>query len=205
MSYMTINDILKALADQSIEDACCVAKDPDASTYNNVNFSSSIYVKQTPSAMSKVQSGTFGVIYKLVNVQQEDMEIVPMMKNLKDSSPLSMSDLCPSCTLMQSYSTQNTINITKVLITYVKGFAHYRNLKELQNIPWHQLPPDHKTQFYPLQASMIEEASITGNLLVHDDIYLVQLDCSPEDLDKYAIPAFNDQLTNAWIHGGQAM
>ena len=52
---------------------------------------------------------------------------------------------------------------------------------------------------------MIEEASITGSLLVHDDIHLVQLDRSPEDLDKYTIPAFNDQLTNAWIHGGQAM
>ncbi|KAF8232784.1 hypothetical protein L208DRAFT_1270506 [Tricholoma matsutake] len=106
---------------------------------------------------------------------------------------------------MQSYATQNTINIAKVLITYVKGFACYQNLKELQNIPRRRLPLDHKTQSYPLRASTIEEASTTGNLLVHDDIYLVQLDCSPEDLDKYTIPAFNDQLTNAWICGGQAM
>ena len=44
-----------------------------------------------------------------------------------------------------------------------------------------------------------------GNLLVHDDIYLVQLYCDSVDLDKLAIPTINDQLTNAQIHGAQAL
>ncbi|KAH9012405.1 hypothetical protein EDB83DRAFT_2529940 [Lactarius deliciosus] len=61
----------------------------------------------------------------------------------------------------------------------------------------------HKTVFHPLWASTIEEASVDGNLLVHDDVYLVQLKRTPEDLDKMAIPTFNDQSTNARIRGGQ--
>jgi hypothetical protein len=58
---------------------------------------------------------------------------------------------------------------------------------------------------FPLRASTIEEASITGNLLVHDNIYLVQLKCNPHDLNTFSIPAINDQLTNAHIHSAQSM
>ncbi|KAF8272670.1 hypothetical protein EI94DRAFT_1697229 [Lactarius quietus] len=66
-----------------------------------------------------------------------------------------------------------------------------------------KVPLGHRTVFYPLCVSTIEEASVVGNLLVHDDIYLVQLKRSSDDLNQTAIPSFNDQLTNAHIHGGQ--
>jgi hypothetical protein len=38
---------------------------------------------------------------------------------------------------------------------------------------------------------------------VHDNVYLVQLKQPADELDKVAIPTFNDQLTNARIQGGQ--
>ncbi|KAH8990029.1 hypothetical protein EDB86DRAFT_3245022 [Lactarius hatsudake] len=109
----------------------------------------SIFVEQGPNAMSKVQSGTFAVIYELLNAHAEDMDLI------------------------------------------------------LQHPPRWPLPVGHKTIFHPLCVSMIEEASVDGNLLVHDDIYLVQLKRTSEDLDKTAVPSFNDQLTNARIRGGQ--
>lgn len=60
-----------------------------------------------------------------------------------------------------------------------------------------------KTVFHPLQATTIKEASVDGNLLVHDDVYLVQLGWPPAELSDFAIPSFNNQLTNAQIHGRQ--
>jgi hypothetical protein len=58
---------------------------------------------------------------------------------------------------------------------------------------------DHKTVFHPLRSSTIEEASIDSNLLVHNDVYLVQLGHPPDDLNRFAIPTYNDLLMNARI------
>ena len=100
------------------------------------------------------------------------------------------------------YQRQFAINIIKVLAKHVTGFSHLQNDPELQNQPRCPLPADHKTQFYPLHASTIEEASVKG---VHDDVYLTQLKRNPNDLNEYAIPTINDQLTNARIQGAQIM
>ena len=61
----------------------------------------------------------------------------------------------------------------------------------------------HKTKFYPLRATTIEEVSVGSNLAVHNDVYTVQLDMDLENLNTKAIPCINDQLTNAQIHGAQ--
>jgi hypothetical protein len=172
MSYTTINDIIKALADRSIEDARQIAARPHAIAYDNINFSGSIYAEQTPNSMSKVLSGSFSVIYE-VDAKEEDVQVAPMMKNLLNSSPLTMSDLRASEKAMKSYLGQTAVNISKILFKNIDGFADYRGHRQFQNILHRQLPPGHKTRFYPLRASTIEEASIPGNLLVHDDIYLV--------------------------------
>jgi hypothetical protein len=50
--------------------------------YDNVNISSSIFVEQGPNTMSKVQSGTLAVIYKLYGASAEDMHILPLMNKL---------------------------------------------------------------------------------------------------------------------------
>jgi hypothetical protein len=44
--------------------------------------------EQGPNTMSKVQLGTFAVIYELLNAHEEDMDIEPMIMNLSRSSDL---------------------------------------------------------------------------------------------------------------------
>ena len=62
-----------------------------------------------------------------------------------------------------------------------------------------------------LRTTTINESSIVGNLMVHDDAYSVQLEKKPEDLGLYAIPSINDQstfsldsvyFTSAWTWSG---
>jgi hypothetical protein len=206
VSYNSISNIIKALADRSIEDARRIAAGPHGLGYNNINMSSSIFVEQAPGAMSKVQLGTFGVIYKLLNPNEKDMELAPMVLQLKDSSPLRITDLRPPLESIKSYQFQSAMNISKILFKYKEGFTSaYKEHPELQNKPRYHIPKGHKTKFYPVRCSTIDEASIKGNILVHDNIYLVQLKQKAEDLNKWAIVAIHDQLTNARNRGAQAM
>jgi hypothetical protein len=187
--------MISSLADRSIELAQAVASGPHGLAYDNINISTSIFVEQRPGAMSKVQSGTFAVIYKLLDARREDMQLEPMLERFRNSSPLRLTDLRPSIKSACSFSAQTLVNIAGVLFKYADGFAN--NLKNdplLQHIPRRMMPVGHKTQFYPLRATTIEEASIHGNLLVHDDVYLVQLKKKPESLNDLAIPSINDQL-----------
>ncbi|KAF8257379.1 hypothetical protein EI94DRAFT_1818072 [Lactarius quietus] len=156
-----------------------------------------------PNTMSKVQLGTFAVIYELLNARAEDMNVEPMIKRLSRSSPLIFSDIRMTPSARQSYASQTAVTIVKILTKYVKGFELQASNALLQHTPRRPLPSGHKTVFHPLQVSTIEEASIDGNLLVHDDVYLVQLKRPSDELDKMAIPTFNDQLTNTRIWGGQ--
>jgi hypothetical protein len=207
MSYSSIATILSNLADKSIEEARIVAAGPHALGYDNINISSSIYVEQGPNTMSKVQSGTFAVIYELLGARPEDMKIQPMVENLNKSIPLKSTELVPCVAAMRSYSLQTTINIVDILFKYVAGFEDIR-VKEhpiLQHQPRRVIPSGHITKFYPLRASTIEEASVEGNLRVHHDVYLVQLKKDANSLNDNAVPCINDQLTNARIRGGQIL
>ncbi|KAH9012620.1 hypothetical protein EDB83DRAFT_2168703, partial [Lactarius deliciosus] len=135
---------------------------PHALAYDNINISSSIYVKQGPNAMSKVQSGTFA----LLNTRAEDMDMRPLIKNLRCSSLLVMSDLRMTLVAGQSYISQTAVTIVRILTKYVKGFETQQSDPMLQHPPRWPLPVGHKTVFHPLWASTIEEASIDGNLLL---------------------------------------
>ncbi|KAH9158595.1 hypothetical protein EDB89DRAFT_2085763 [Lactarius sanguifluus] len=203
VSYNSILSMVQSLADRSIDRAKAALLLPHALAYDNINISSSIYVEQGPNTMSKVQSGTFAVIYELLNAWAEDMDMKPLIKNLRRSSPLVISDLRMTLATGQSYISQVVVTIVCILTKYVKGFETQQSDPMLQHPPRWPLPVGHKTVFHPLRASTIEEASVDGNLLVHDDVYLVQLKRTLEDLDKMAVPTFNDQLTNARIRGGQ--
>ena len=197
--------MISSLADRSIELAQDVASGPHGLAYDNINISTSIFVEQRPGAMSKVQSGTFAVIYKLLDARREDMQLEPMLQRFRNSSPLRLTDLRPGIKSASSFSAQTLVNIAGVLFKYADGFAdNLKNSPLLQHIPRRTMPVGHKTQFYPLRATTIEEASIHGNLLVHDDVYLVQLKKTPESLNDLAIPSINDQLTNARNRGAQA-
>jgi len=203
MSYTSISSIITALADDSIKKASAVAAGPHGLAYDNINVSSSIFVEQAPNSMSKVQSGTFGVIYELLNAREEDMQIKPMVERLKNSAPLQLSALRPSTESMGAYATQTAINISSILLKYVDGFETLKGDLLFQHLVRRKIPDGHKTRYHPVRASTIEEASIPGNLQVHNDIYCDQLGISPDNLNKRAIPCINDQLTNARNRGAQ--
>ena len=125
--------------------------------------------------MSKVQSGTFPVIYELPCAQLDDMHLAPMMENLKKAKPLKMQDLWPSVQASTLYFSQTTVNISKILFKYVPELSDLSSDPLFQNKPQCQLPSGEKTHCYPVWISTIEEASITGNLHVHDKVYIQQL------------------------------
>ncbi|KDR79155.1 hypothetical protein GALMADRAFT_93006 [Galerina marginata CBS 339.88] len=205
-SPSSITTTISALAGFSIQQAAKISREPHAMTYDNMNMSSSIFVEQRPDAMSKVQSGSFTVLYKLPRrARLEHMRLAPMMENLKKAKPLKMSNLRASVEGSASYFSQSTVNISKI---FLKSFPQLSDLGSdplFQNKPRHQLPPGEKTRFYPVCTSTIEEASITGNLHVHDNVYVEQLKRDPKELNDYAIPCLNDQLTNSRIRSAQAL
>ena len=205
MSYTSIFSIIQALAKRSLEDARVLAAGPHGIQYDNYNQSTSIHPEQGPNAPNKVQSGTVGVLFEVLGANPEHMKISSIMERFVKAGPLKISDLRPSIQSMKSYQFQSQVNIVKILIKYVPGFSHLHKHPDLQHRPRRPLPPNHKTKFFPLRVSTIEEASVKGNLLVHDDIYLVQLKRDPADLNDLAIPAIHDQLTNARNRGAQAM
>lgn len=85
--------------------------------------------------MSKVQSGTFRVIYELLNADLKHMKLAPMMKSLKNSSLFTISDLRPRLESMKSYHAQTVVNIVKILTKYVKGLGHFEKHLKFQNQP----------------------------------------------------------------------
>ncbi|KAF8055763.1 hypothetical protein FPV67DRAFT_1434407 [Lyophyllum atratum] len=174
LSHTSLQKVIESLAKRSLEAARRVADGPHGLAYDNLNFSTSIFVEQTATSPNKVQSGTFGVIYELLQVDAspENMELAPMMKRLKESSPLHMTDLRPCLAAARSYALQTSVNVCRPLLHLVEAFSRYKTRPELQNPSRRRLPPGYKTKFHPLRASTIEEASIKGNLHVHDDIYL---------------------------------
>jgi hypothetical protein len=150
VSYPSIAAVIHSLAEHSIKRAQAISLHPHILAYDNVNVSLLIYVEQGPNTMSKVQSGTLAIIYELSGACAEDMPILPLMTNLRQSSPLSITDLCPSVDAMHSYMGQTAINITQILGKYVKGFESQLLDASLQHTPRRPLPLGHKTVFHPL-------------------------------------------------------
>jgi len=65
------------------------------------------------------------------------------------------------------------------------------------------MPNGHKTRYFPLCATTIEEATVQGNLAIHEDAYLNQLKLTDKQLSETAILTINDVLMNQRIRGGQ--
>lgn len=208
VSYPSIATVIDLLAERSIEDARTAVRTlPHGLGYDNVNISTSLFVEQTANTPSKVQSGSFPVIYELRNAHPDHMKLEPIISRLRDSSPLKMTALRPRKEARESYITQSSINVAKPLVKYVQGFDYVKDHLSLKHPERRTLPKGHKTKFYCLRANTIEEASVMGNLLVHDNIYRDQLQIDLEDriLNEQAIPTINDQLTNSRIRGAQAL
>jgi hypothetical protein len=67
ISFMSLLTLLEKLAVHYIEHAKQVACQPHMMCYDNINISTSIFVKQRSDAPAKVQSGTFAILYKVHN------------------------------------------------------------------------------------------------------------------------------------------
>ncbi|THU93699.1 hypothetical protein K435DRAFT_669729 [Dendrothele bispora CBS 962.96] len=111
----------------------------------------------------------------------------------------------PTIDQATSYYHQFLVHIIRVLPKYVAGFAvlYPDNHPVLQHHPRRALPHDHKTDFSTLRMCLIEEATVIGNIRVHDDIYINQLGMNSSQLSDYAIPLFADQLTLARTRSAQ--
>ena len=128
MSYTSVMKVLESLSEHSLQTAQdYVNHSPHALAYDNINISTSIFVEQRDNMPSKVQSGTFPVIYELLNANPEHMKLEPMIARFRMSSPLNMSDERPRKEALQSFRLQSSINISNVLFKYVEGFAYVKN------------------------------------------------------------------------------
>lgn len=207
VSYTSVLNNISALADHCIQLAVAVGSGPHIFCYDNINLSTSIFVEQRGSSSpAKVTSGTFAVLYKLRNGDLQHMKLAPIMERFKKVKGLNFNqDLRPTIAQVGSLHSQLKIVVIRVLTTFCSSFSDYAKLPEVQHQPRRRLQKGHITEQFPLRATTIEEATVLGNLLFHDDVYVTQLKRSPDGLSEYAIPSFNDQLTNARIRSAQQM
>ena len=207
ISYPSILNALSSLADRCIELAGSVGRGIHALCYDNINLGTSIFVEQRgASTPAKVTSGTFAVLYEVRNGNPEHMKLAPIMERFKQANGLNFnSDLEPTIQQRESFQSQLRIIIVQVLTKYAKRFKTRANEQVLQHEPRRPIPKGYITKQFPLRATTIEEATVQGNLLFHDDIYITQLKRSAEELSEYAIPSINDQLTNSRIRSGQIL
>ncbi|KAI9437299.1 hypothetical protein H4582DRAFT_2058293 [Lactarius indigo] len=178
-----------------------LALGPHIFCYNNIQISTSIFVEQWGSSgPAKVTSGTFGVLYKVRNGMPEKMELAPIMEHFVKTKGLDFNrDIRPTDQQLHSFQSQLKVVIVWVLTTYSTKFRSYVKDPALQHVSRRPMPPGYKTEQFLIRVSTIEEATVRGNLLFHDDVFLTQLKRTAEDLCEHAIPTFNDQLTNSRI------
>ena len=173
--------------------------------YDNINLSTSIFVEQRgTSGPAKVTSGTFGILYKVCNGNPDHMKLAPILEHFRKVKGLDFNnDIRPTPPQLVSFRSQLQIRIINVLITYCDHFHIYAKDPDLQHKPRRKMPAGYKTEQFPLRVTTIEEASVHGNLQYHDEVYHTQLKRSSEELSEFAIPTFNDQLTNSRIRSCQ--
>lgn len=207
VSFSTLSNLLNSLARHAISQVRTIAQGPICVAYNNINISSSIYAEQTFNTMSKVQSGSFAIIYEVPDTRHEVYNIATIRQRLLNFTPLQLSDLRPSIDSLHAYAMQSAVNVCQILFTYADKFRSYKfkDVPLLQHTPRRQHPPGYQTSFHVLRATIIEEASIKGNILVHEDIFVTQLQKTVDELTRFAIPSINDQLTNSRIRSVQAI
>ncbi|RXW18372.1 hypothetical protein EST38_g7482 [Candolleomyces aberdarensis] len=198
---------VEMMGERGIEQARTIAEGPHCLAYDNINISTSNFVEQTANTKAKVQSGTFPVIYKLPPwVKKESMLLKPVLEARQSAPDLQIKDLRPTPESLAAYRHQTAVNIVRILLNFTTGFPDtYTKDKKLQHLIRRCLPEGHRTEYYPLGVAPIDESSTHGNLLVHDQVYLQQLQKSVEELVEYLIVTINDQLTNSRVRSCQGM
>jgi len=207
VAYTSVLNAVSSLATQCVDLAVNVGSGIHVFCYDNVNISTSIVVEQRgASSPAKVTSGTFAILYKVRNGNPQHMKLAPIIERFKRVKGLTYNhDLELTVIQRTSFHFQLVTVVVRVLTKYVKGFESFSKDRALQHIPRRAIPKGYVTEQFPLRATTIEEATVRGNLLFHDDIYVTQLRRSIEELSEYAIPSINDQLTNSRIRSGQSL
>ncbi|KAF8272425.1 hypothetical protein EI94DRAFT_1566159 [Lactarius quietus] len=189
LSYTSVLNNISSLADHCIQVAVGVGSGIHVFCYDNVQISTSIFVEQRgPSGPSKVTSGTFGLLYEVRNGNPEHMRLAPIMERFRSVQGLQFyRDICPTDQQLSSVQFQLKIAIIRVLLKYCPAFQSYATDPTLQNSLRRPMPSGYVTKQFPLRATTIEEATVRGNLLYHDDVYHTQLGRAREDLSEFAV------------------
>ncbi|RXW21996.1 hypothetical protein EST38_g3858 [Candolleomyces aberdarensis] len=209
--YQSVLNSLDHLANHCMTLAATVGSGLHAFCYDNINLSTSIHVEQRglASTPGKVTSGTLGIIYKLPNATPENMALQPILDRMRDPNYKGLDfsrDLIPTDEQYESILHQFKVHVINVLFSYCKGLNREDYSDEsLKPKPRRPFPPNHKTEFFPIRISTKEEASIHGNLMYHDEVYLTMLQRAADELSKWAIASINDQHTNSCIRSGQIL
>ncbi|KAH6913721.1 hypothetical protein BKA70DRAFT_1217447 [Coprinopsis sp. MPI-PUGE-AT-0042] len=122
-SYQSVQNAVDTLAEHSVEQGCAIAEEPHTLAYDNFHTSISDFVEQTLKATPKVQHGSFPVVYKPLRPVKEDVALGPILERVKQARLLQLGDLRPSRDSVCSCREQTTVNIAKVLVKYMPGFA----------------------------------------------------------------------------------
>ncbi|KAJ2914065.1 hypothetical protein MD484_g6332, partial [Candolleomyces efflorescens] len=209
--YQSVLNSLEHLASHCTQLAISAGSGLHAFCYDNINLSTSIHVEQRglASTPGKVTSGTLGIIYKLPNATAENMALQPILDRMRDPDYPGLNfaeDLIPNEEQYESIFHQFRVHIINILLSRSQAFNREDYDDEiLKHKPRRPHPPGYKTEFFPIRVSTKEEASVHGNLMYHDEVYLTMLQRAAEELSNTAIPSVNDQHTNSCIRSGQAL
>ncbi|KAJ7710652.1 hypothetical protein B0H17DRAFT_914317 [Mycena rosella] len=174
--YDGVLNLVESLATHCMRRAVLMSNLPHSFNYDNLNISTSIFVEQRGGAgPAKVQSGTFGILYKLRNAHPEHMLIAPIMKRFKASKGIEFNrDIKPSLDHLSAFHDQLVIVIIHSLLAAVDGFSNLVKDPRLQHTARRPIPAGYTTDGAPVRATTIPEATVRDNLLYHDDILRAQ-------------------------------
>ncbi|KZT18816.1 hypothetical protein NEOLEDRAFT_1079270 [Neolentinus lepideus HHB14362 ss-1] len=183
ISFNSILDMVEGLADSCVARAQQVTRLPHMFCYDNVQLSTSIHVEQRERAPHKVQLGTFPIIYKPLATSLDAFRLGPIMEHYKNAGELVYKrDVRP--TNVQTISVHNQ-RLNHVL-SRLHAHSAFRSWSDdkfpFESLARRPLPPDHKTEQYPLRTVTIEEGTIDGNVKFITDTYQHQLGFTSEQL-----------------------
>ncbi len=209
-SYGAILNLVADLSNHCDASAQTEAQDPNGFMigHDNLDLSSSIHVEQRSSAPAKVQSGTYAIMYKLLNSNPDALQLSPLLRRAQASTGLDFSvDLSLTHDQLSSAFHQFRCYILNVLFKYNPKFSNARPAKHhsFSYKARRQLSSAYRTRQYPLKITTISEATIAGNIKVIDNIHITQLRLSHTSLANRCILSINDQSTNSHLRSAQAL
>ena len=203
MAYSTVNQQLHELSDsvcttlKQLGDHIRTKKISVVWIYDNIQRN---YVPwdQSVTHKSEMRTGTAATVLVMDGVPEGTLDLTKLTGRLHLRSRLSFADLEGEINDEHSQHIQD-IGVATLLTIWAKYIPHLEHFKpQVQQLftekyKKHRLQL-HKSQFYPLKTSDIDESKPSGAKDVLDDI-ASQLGLKPEDFEDLIIPVAGDQLT----------